>query len=219
MKKSILYPLIISVVFLFSFNKNGYHTAMKDTIDVLYQAKIQQELMDVANKFERIGIAEKDKWLPYYYSAYCFVLMSTIEKDISKLDGYLDIADGNIEKAEKLKGDIVEILTLKGFSSMMRIGVDPATRGQEYSMKSVAFLQQANQLDGQNPRVVLMLAQMQYGTAQFFGSGTAEACAQFSNAKKLFEEEENDSESILPSWGKQQAQVMLEQCNNITENR
>ena len=213
MKKSILYPLLISVVFLFSFNNNGYQAVMKDALKVLSKSQSQPKLINLANRFDRIGAAEKDKWLPYYYSAYCFVLVATSEKDQKKLDGYLDTADNNIEKAGKLNGDKAEILTLKGFSSMIRINVDPAVRGQEYSMRSAAYLQQANQLDDQNPRVQLMLAQMQYGTAQFFGSGTDEACAMFSNAKKLFEEEEDDNKGILPSWGEQQTQAMLEQCN------
>ena len=214
MKKSILYLLIISGTFLFSFTKDRYKAAMKDTLEALYQAQSQSEWMDAANKFERIGAAEKDKWLPFYYSAYCYVLMATAEKDLTKLDGYLDTADGNIENAEKLKGDMVEILALKSFSSMMRITVDPATRGQEYSLKSAGYLQQANQLDDQNPRVLLMLGQIQYGTAQFFGSGTAEACAMFSNAEKLFENEIVDGTSILPCWGKQQVLAMIEQCKN-----
>ncbi len=213
MKKSILYLLVISGIFFFSFNKKRYESAMKNSIDALSQAKTQADLMNTANKFERIGSAEKDKWLPFYYTAYCFVLVANSEEDPKRLDSYLNIADRNIEKAEKLKGDKVEILALKGFSTMMRISVDPEDRGQEYSMRSAAFLQQANQLDNQNPRVQLMMAQMLYGTAKFFDSGTSEACVQFSYAKKVFEEEENDKDDILPSWGKQQVLDMLKLCN------
>lgn len=205
--------MIISTVLLFSFNIKKYEAAMKNALGVLDQAESQAEWINVANKFERIGTAEKDKWLPYYYSAYCYILMTTTENDLTKMDRYLDIADSNIEKAEKLNGNKVEILTLKGFSTMMRIIVDPATRGQEYAMRSSEFLQQANQIDDENPRVHLMLAQMQYGTAQFFGSDTEEACALFSKAKTKFEEEENAVIGILPSWGKHQVQTMLDQCN------
>lgn len=95
---------------------------------------------------------------------------------------------------------------------MMRISVDPATRGQEYSMKSAGFLQQANQLDDQNPRVMLMMAHMQYGAAQFFGAGTEEACKQFSSSVAHFEKEEKEGRGILPGWGKLQAESMLAQC-------
>ena len=176
--------------------------------------KIQNlsDLVTIANKFDRIGSAEKDQWLPYYYSAYCYILMTTQESDVTKWDDYLNTADANIGKAEVLEANMVEILALKGFSSMMRINVDPAVRGQEYSMKSVGYLQQANQLDEQNPRVILMMAQMQYGTAQFFGSDTAPICDQFKKAVELFDQQSKDSDSILPSWGKPQAQSMVKNC-------
>jgi hypothetical protein len=139
-------------------------------------------------------------------------MMTTREKDVTKWDAYLDTADARAGKSEKLGGNRVEVLALKGFASMMRINVDPAIRGQEYSMKAVGFLKQAEQLSDKNPRVVLMLAQMQYGTAQFFGSGTEEACIMFQKSKKLFDSEAEVDRGILPSWGRPNALAMLKNC-------
>jgi hypothetical protein len=212
MKNLLLTTLISASALLVSFNTGGYETAMKNTLDELKNIQNLSDLVAIANKFNRIGAAEKDQWLPYYYSAYCYIIMTTQESDVTKWDDYLNTADNNIGKAEKLNPDMVEILALKGFSSMMRINVDPAVRGQEYSMKSVGYLQQANQLDDQNPRVILMMAQMQYGTAQFFGSDTAPICNEFKKAVELFEQQSNDPDSILPSWGKPQAQSMVKNC-------
>ena len=185
---------------------------MKSALDDMNNIKSLTDLVSIANKFDRIGAAEKNQWLPYYYSAYCYILMTTKEADVAKWDEYLNIADINIGKSEKLEANMVEILALRGFSSMMRINVDPSVRGQEYATKSVGYLQQASQLDDQNPRVILMMAQMQYGTAQFFGSDTAPICNQFKKAVELFDQENSDSDSILPSWGKPQAQSMVKNC-------
>ncbi len=212
MKNLLLTTLISASALLLSFNTGGYESAMKSTLDDMKKVQNLADLVVIANKFDRIGTAEKDQWLPYYYSAYCYILMTTQESDLTKWDSYLNTADINIEKSEKLNPNMVEILALRGFSSMMRINVDPAVRGQEYSMKSVGYLQQANQLNDQNPRVILMLAQMQYGTAQFFGSDTAPICDQFKKAVELFDQQSNDSDSILPSWGKPQAQSMVKNC-------
>ena len=212
MKKSILTTLIISSLFLFSFNNGGYEGAMSNNIDAMYKAQGQSELMAIANKFNRIGAAEKNQWLPYYYSAYCHIMMTTNEEDVTKWDGYLDTAETSISKAEKLDVDMVELLALKGFASMMRINVNPAVRGQEYSMKSVGYLQQANQLDEQNPRVILMLAQMQFGTAQFFGSGTEKACKMFTRSRELFDLEAEEGRGIQPAWGRSHAIAMLKNC-------
>ncbi len=212
MKNLLLNILIIVSALLTSFTQGGYESAMKSTLDDLKKIQNITDLVAVANKFDRIGAAERDKWLPYYYSAYCYVIMTTQEPDVTKWDDYLDRADAIIAKAEVLEANKVEILALKGFSSMMRINVDPAVRGQEYSIKAVGYLQQANQFDDRNPRVILMMAQMQYGTAQFFGSDTAPICNQFKEAVKLFEQQREDNESIAPSWGKLQAQSMVKNC-------
>ena len=212
MKNLLLTTLVSICAVLFSFSTGGYESAMRSNLDDLKKIQNLSDLVTIANKFDRIGSAEKDQWLPYYYSAYCYILMTTQEPDVTKWDDYLNKADANISKAQVLEANMVEILALKGFSSMMRINVDPAVRGQEYSMKSVGYLQQANQLDDQNPRVILMMAQMQYGTAQFFGSDTAPICDQFKKAVELFDQQNTDSDSILPSWGKPQAQSMVKNC-------
>ena len=107
---------------------------------------------------------------------------------------------------------MTEIYALRGFSSMMRINVDPAVRGQEYATKAVGYLQQASQLNDQNPRVVLMMAQMQYGTAQFSGSDTAPICNQFKMAIELFDIETKKEGSIAPSWGRPLAVSMVNNC-------
>lgn len=218
MKKTLFTLVAMALTFATTFGKGGYETAMHYAIDSLYSAQTVSDFNSVANMFERIGNAEKDRWLPYYYSAYAYAMMSTQERDKSLVDGYLDKAEANMDKSEKLKGDKVELLALRAFANMMRIGVDPATRGQEYSMKSVGYLQQAMQIDNINPRVVLMMGQMQYGTAQFFGSGTGEACSTFLNAKELFEKEANSDRGLLPAWGKPQAEGMLKMCSETTED-
>lgn len=220
MKNVLIYTLTILSIFLLSFTKGGYETAMESTIADMYKTSGIAELKSIANKFDRIGSAEKDEWLPSYYSAYCHVMMSATDSILANRDAYLDNADASLEHAIKNKeADMVEVLALKGFSSMMRISVDPGSRGQEYSIKSASFLQQANQLNDQNPRVLLMMAQMLYGTAQFFGSGTEQACEKFGDAKTLFDKEEDEGKGIYPSWGKPQAEAMLVQCAFSMEDK
>ena len=217
--KKILFTLVaMAFTVAITLGKGGYETAMQNAINALYNAQTVSDFNAVANTFERIGNAEKDKWLPFYYSAYAHIMMATGEKDVTQIDGYLDKAETLISISEKLEGDKVELLALRGFANMMRIGVDPATRGQQYSMKSVGNLQQAMQIDGKNPRVLLMMGQMQHGTAQFFGSGTEEACATFSTAKNLFEQEASSDHGLLPAWGKPQAEAMLKKCTETTKD-
>lgn len=212
MKTLQIFLLIAAATFLFSFGKGGFEAAMRTNIEAMYNANDNAELLNIANKFARIGAAEKKEWLPYYYSAYCHVMMTTRESDVTKWDGYLDTADASITKAEAQDADMIEIYALRGFSNMMRINVDPAVRGQEYAAKAVGYLQQASQLNDQNPRVVLMMAQMQYGTAQFSGSDTAPICDQFKKALELFDKETMQEGIITPTWGKPLAASMVKNC-------
>ena len=219
MKKTLIYALTLLSFILFAFTKGGYEDAMENTLTEMREVRAIPELQAVANKFERIGEAEKSKWLPYYYSAYCYVMMTTQDENIANWDGYLDRADEILDQTIKLKKpDMAEVLALRGFLNMMRITVDPAVRGQEYSMKSAAYLQQAHMINEQNPRVNLMMGQMQFGTAQFFGSGTADACQKFADTKLMFEKEESEKLGILPSWGKYQLESMLRQCASSTKD-
>jgi hypothetical protein len=219
MKNLTTYTLLTLSAFLFSFTKGDYEKVMKATIETMHKAESLQDIQQVANRFARIGAAEKKQWLPTYYQAYCYIMMTTREQDVTNWDGFLDKADALLEEIHKMKkADRVETLALKGFSAMMRINVDPATRGQEYSMKSAGYLQQAHQLNEENPRVNLMMAQMLYGTAQFFGSSTDEACAKFNHSVELFAKEELEGRGIQPSWGKPQAALMLSKCGTATQD-
>lgn len=204
--------VIISVTLSVPAMANDYDGVMKEAIQKMYQSKTSQAYIEVANLFDRIGSSEKDKWLPYYYSAFCYTIMSTNTKEPGMVDNYLDKADEYLGNAEHLNGNKVELLAMRGFVAMLRISVDPATRGQDYSMKSVAYLQQAMQIDNKNPRVILMLGQMQYGTAQFFGSGTEDACNMFRSAHELFKEEATKDLGLNPSWGLSQVESMLTKC-------
>jgi hypothetical protein len=55
------------------------------------------------------------------------------------------------------------------------------------------------------------MARMQYGTAEFFGSSTSEACENVNKARLKFETYK--AESVLaPQWGKGIAESLMQQC-------
>src|SRR6185436_2185608 len=49
---------------------NKFQEAMKSAITLLDSSKSPAEMIDAANRFERIGDAEKKEWLPYYYASF-----------------------------------------------------------------------------------------------------------------------------------------------------
>jgi hypothetical protein len=72
---------------------------------------------------------------------------------------------------------------------------------------------QAYNMNNQNPRAVLMLAQFNHGSASYMGQDTSESCAMFDEVIKLLDENKaEESDPFLPSWGRNMASMMQMQC-------
>ncbi len=193
-------------------DNGAYEKAMQKSLNALREAHDTDALTEAAHQFERIGTAEKDQWLPWYYAAYAHIMMGAIAQDPSQKDPHLDQAQTLLDKAGALKADASELTTLQGFLYMIRVTVDPASRGQEMAPRATQTLRQAVEMNPDNPRASLLLAQMQYGTAQFFQSDTSEACGLVTQALEKFETEK-PKDSLMPTWGKETAMALQEQCD------
>ena len=215
--KKVLTLMIAICLNLIAFAGNDPYTkAMSEGMKMLQEAQGPQDFLEAANKFERIAEAEKDKWHPSYYASYAMAIVAAIEQDPAKKDQDLDLAQSFIEKAGDVEHNQSEVLALQGFIYMLRIGVDPASRGQQYSGMSAASLQRAKAIDPENPRVLYMLAQLSFGTAQFFGSDTSEACNLNNLALEKFEAAESvqNEDPFAPSWGRNMSEGFSVQCGN-----
>lgn len=199
MKKSIL---ALTGLFCLSvaFANGQFEKAMGQNIPAMFQAKDVAALQSSINQLNRIGEVEENRWEPHYYVAFGYVRMMTMSAGAEKQDTYLDQALAAIEKAESIESNNSELVALRGYVHMMRVTVDPATRGMQYSGMAFNDFNKAVQLNPENPRAHYLLGQMQYGTAQFMGGGDGGACESFGNAKNLFDAN-GDAQSIAPSWG------------------
>jgi hypothetical protein len=216
MKQFIIIPILIAAFMLaiikFGFaNDNKYAEAMQKNILSVYTAQSIEELQTATNALERIAATEKTKWEPYYYASFGYVMMATREKDATKKDAYLDLAFTAVNKAKEIAPNESEVITLEGFNYMIRLTVDPASRGAQYSGLSMASFGKAIALNAENPRALACMAQMQYGTAQFFGSPTTEACATLAKSLEKFSTFKSDN-PLAPVWGKEMAEGMKKDC-------
>lgn len=191
--------------------QDKYTETMLKNIEASYRAQTSAEHQEAANAFERIAAAEKTKWEPFYYAAYNYVMIATGETEGPKKDSYLDLATKNIDQAKAIKANESEIIALEGFVHMIRVTVDPQTRGQEYSGKAFRSFGTAVALNQENPRALMLMGQMQYGTAEFFGTPTTEACATIKKSIEKFETFKAES-PIAPQWGKTYAESLKGNC-------
>lgn len=204
----LVFTCIASVAFA---SDDKYTEQMTKNIATVYKAQTNEEFQSAINVFERIGIAEKTKWEPFYYAAFGYVMQATREQDGAKKDQFLDLASTALDKAKKINEKESEIVALQGFVHMIRVTVDPASRGQKYSSLAFQSYSQAIELNPENPRALVFMAQMQYGTAQFFKSSTDEACATLAKAIEKFATF-TPSHPLAPQWGRGTAEGMKEQC-------
>jgi cytochrome c-type biogenesis protein CcmH/NrfG len=208
---NIILVLMAALVSSAYANDGKYEAAMKKNIQSVYQARTLDEYQQAVNAFDRIAMAEKTKWEPHYYSAFGCIMMANQEKDAAKKDAYLDLAVAAIEKAKAIAPQESEVIALEGFAYMIRVTVDPASRGPQVAPLAMQTLGKASALDPENPRALALSAQMQFGTAQFFGSSTAEACAVVTRSLEKFDTFKSDN-PLAPQWGKPMAEQLKEQC-------
>jgi hypothetical protein len=185
---------------------------MQKHIQTVYTSQSVEEIQGAVNAFDRIAEAEKTKWEPFYYSAFGNVMMANKEKDGAKKDTYLDLALKGVESAKAIIPNESEVIALEGFIHMIRVTVDPASRGQQYSGMAFQSFGKAVAVNPENPRALALLAQMQYGMAQFFGSPTTEACATLTKSLEKFESYKSEN-PLAPQWGKKMAEGLKTKCN------
>jgi tetratricopeptide (TPR) repeat protein len=216
MKTINIIPLLLAAIVLLASRlalaNDKYLETMQKNIETIYASKDVAEIQQVINTFVRVGEAEKTKWEPFYYAGYGYVMLAMREQTAVQKDTYLDLALQHVERAKTILSTESEAIALEGFIHMIRVSVDPASRGQQYSGLAMQAFGKAVALNPENPRALALLAQMQYGTAQFFGAPTTEACSTLAKALEKFDSYK--SENLLsPQWGRKLTEGLKSKCN------
>jgi hypothetical protein len=209
--KTIILFALLSILQTAWATDDKYAEAMKKNIQTVYTAQTIPDLQLAVNAFERIGAAEKNKWEPYYYASFGYVMIANREQEAAKKDAALDQATTALKKAQQIVPAESEVVAMEGFIHMIRVTVDPASRGQQYSALAYQSFNKAVAINPENPRALTLLAQMQYGTAQFFGSSTTEACATAARALEKFNVTA-EPKPLAPQWGKGMAEGLKTKC-------
>ena len=212
MKTCIYIILLACVMSTAALANDKYEQAMLLQIEAVYKSKSNEELQNVINTIERIGSAEKSKWEPFYYASFGYVMMSTREENSTSKDAYLDRAEELLKKAEAILPKDSEMAALQGFIYMMRVTVDPASRGQQYSGMAMQSFAKAIELNPENPRALGLMSQMQLGTARFFKSPIDDACSTARAALEKFENQ-NSEAPLAPKWGRPMTESVVQQCH------
>jgi hypothetical protein len=208
--KQILISISILAIVISSFAQdNKYETGMLGNLELLDQAKTQEDYMLCASRFERIAAAEKSLWLPYYYASYSLVVMSFDESEGAKKDLILDRAQGLLDKALELQPEESELHVLQAFLYPARILVDPMNRGMQYMELIYATLEKAKALNPENPRIYFLEGINKANLPPSMGGGPEAARPILELALAKFEAFE-PSTSLWPQWGEEAVRAELD---------
>jgi hypothetical protein len=212
--KSVTLLLLAAFTFLQSFAQSDkYEAAMQKNMSAIDSSfKSATSMVALANNFERIGKAEKNQWLPYYYSAFLQVNAGFIGQDPAKMDEYANTAERLINTADSLEKNNSEISCIKSMIASARLMVDPMSRYMEFGPLSTSYLDEAIKYDPTNPRPYLLKGQNLRYTPEQFGGGCEIAKPQLNTAMEKFASFKPAS-ALHPNWGESRVKMLLEDCN------
>ncbi|MEM6764405.1 MAG: hypothetical protein AAF824_04025 [Bacteroidota bacterium] len=205
--KTIL-SLLLTLTISLSFSQNNkYKQAMQQAM-----ATLEEDKSAAVNQFERIATAENSKWLPAYYTAYGYTVMSLDVEGGDRKDALLDKAQDWLDKANNLQENNSEIHALQGFVYLARIVASPA-RGMTYTGKVKREIGIAQGIEANNPRAELVLGMLINGMPSFIGGGKDNACPIFRASYEKFSIF-TPSDELAPNWGKKLNEGYIGYCGD-----
>ena len=185
---------------------------LKAGVDDLDSAKNLSDWVSASNHLGLIANKYTDDWAANYYACYSLTVLSYMEKDAKKKDGYLDNAEVYLKKAtEDYKTDYDEIYVLTAMFDNARIAVQPMARYKSFGDLFKQNIDKATSLQPNNPRIYYLKGNSLYYTPKMFGGGAKNALPDFEKAETLYKNE-TKGDVYKPYWGEVQNQQMLEKC-------
>ncbi len=209
MKTSLLILAITLYTLSLSGQEDRYYNAMKSAQHQMDQASDPEQYLECANRFERIALAEKTRWIPYYYACQSLALMSFQEGDSEKRDLVLDRAQELLDQALAIEPGESELYVLQAFIYPSRIMVDPMGRGMIYLEKTFGSLEYAKTLNPENPRIYYLEGNFKLNIPAEMGGGAEVAKPIMEKALALFESFSNP-DPLWPQWGEDATRTELE---------
>ena len=202
--KNALLIIIATLFVVFSYAQNDpYQNAMSNALTKMEQSKSITDFQNVANAFNRIAQVATADWLPQYYVAYTNMTAAwlSLEKEAyDDYDKYISAAQNAIETAKDISANEPEVYVLEAYIFQAKIMRNPMINGARYSSTIETLLNQAKELDPENPRAYYLMGQQLLNMPAFFGGGKDKALPEFEAAAKKFDSFSLASD-IHPNWG------------------
>ncbi len=187
-----------------------YESGMAKGLQQFKDAKTTEDFLAASAFFERIGDAEKDKWLPYYYAAYTNYLTGWINPKADK-DKVSEKSKDLISKAEVIEPNNSELFCLRQMVATQQMMVDVMARYATYGVEASNAVEKAIKADPTNPRPYYLKGQNLMNTPEAYGGGKKVAKALFEKSLELYKTF-TPATPFSPNWGKEETEKLLAQC-------
>ena len=205
MKKILLSLSLLITATAFSQNEK-YSQAMQKAMGDMDNAKTTEEIQSASATFERIGDAEKNQWLPYYYAALCQTNIGWRDQKVDK-DQLAEKTKSLLNKAIAIEKNS-ELYIIRSMVATQQMLVDPQSRWQTYGTESGEALAIAKSLDPNNPRSYYLEGTSVMQTPAAFGGGKDKAKPILQKSVDLFKTFKPAS-AFHPTWGQKMAEEAL----------
>jgi hypothetical protein len=210
MKKIILFGAMALTVI--SAQAQDFKTVLEKTFTAFDTTWNQAVKVEQSNKLSLIAKKWDNEWVAHYYAAYSKTVLCYQEKDNAKKDAYLDEADKEREDAVTiLKKENDETWVLAAMIANARLGVDPMQRWMKYGKIFSEDLENAKEINPDNPRMYYLQGTSKFFTPKTYGGGKKSAKPYFEKAEGLFAKE-TVVDITKPHWGKDHNAYFLNQC-------
>ena len=203
--------LIIIIFTFLTITTGNSQTAYEKGMQKSFELWKNNKNDEAANLFERIGKAEKDNWLPFYYASQIHIITSFNIKDAEEIQLRLTKAQNYLNEAKTFSKDNAEIAIMEAMLNTAYVVFDGAKYGMTHSPKIEALYQKAKTLEPKNPRAILYHAEWQMGAAKFWGKDPKVFCPEIEKAILYFEKE-SSTIPFYPDWGKGQIARVQKNC-------
>lgn len=187
--------------------QSKYEQKMGKAMRLWNESKIEK----ASNLFEEIAKEEKENWLPFYYVALVNVTSTFYTKDKSGIQSQLVKAQENLDLSKTYSPRNPENIVLQALLYTAEMLQDIARKAPTLVPKIEGLYQKALAMAPQNPRVVAGFADWKYNSAKHFKQEVTPYCDALKKAILLFNKEKS-SIPFAPTWGKERAQTLINQC-------
>lgn len=208
----ILVIVMVSSLSAKAMDRTAYEKKMTEALTKLGECKSVADYIEAANQFAVIGKVAKDEWLPWYYYANTYVLLTYIDisADMDKKDQYLDTAEPVITKMLEQFPQESELHVLNGFCIVSRLVVDPSARAMKLYPTYAQAIDKSVETNPNNPRARFFKLSNDIGSAQYMGQDVKPYCPKLQELYDGWDNYKNPS-TLYPSWGKEEVEKKIKE--------